>query len=116
MESKVQRFPRQFRPAIPYSLAVAACGLTTLVVTPLRDDLDLVNIVMLFLLTVVLVATRLGRGPAVLAAFASVALFDFYFVPPRFSFSVSDAQYLLTFVVMLTVALITGGLTAGLRR
>ncbi|MDE2583917.1 MAG: DUF4118 domain-containing protein [Betaproteobacteria bacterium] len=112
----VQRLSRQLSPVIAYSLAVVASGLTTLLVTPLRDDLDLVNIVMLFLLTVVLVAASLGRGPAVLAAFVSVALFDFYFVPPRFSFAVADAQHLLTFVVMLTVALITGGLTAGLRR
>jgi two-component system sensor histidine kinase KdpD len=70
---------------------------------------------MLFLLTVVLVALRFGRGPAVLAAFVSVAAFDFFCVPPRMSFAVSDAQYLLTFAVMLTVALIIGQMTAGLR-
>ena len=63
---------------------------------------------MLFLLTVVLVALRLGRGPAVLAAFVSVPAFDFFCVPPRLSFAVSDAQYLLTFAVMLAVALIIG--------
>jgi two-component system sensor histidine kinase KdpD len=50
-----------------------------------------------------------------LAAFASVASFDFFFVPPRFSFAVHDAQYLVTFAVMLTVALITGQMTASLR-
>ena len=70
---------------------------------------------MLFLLTVVLVALKWGRGPAVLAAFVSVATFDFFFVPPRFSFAVSDIQYLLTFAVMLAVALIIGQMTAGLR-
>jgi two-component system sensor histidine kinase KdpD len=70
---------------------------------------------MLFLLTVVLIAVRWGRGPAVVAAFVSVATFDFFFVPPRFSFAVTDFQYLLTFAVMLAVALIIGQLTAGLR-
>jgi two-component system sensor histidine kinase KdpD len=98
-----------------YAYASAACLATTLLATPLRDLFDLANIVMLFLLTVVLVAVRLGRGPAVAAAFLSVASFDFFFVPPRFSFAVSDAQYTLTFAVMLTVALITGQLTARLR-
>jgi len=44
-----------------------------------------------------------------------VAAFDFFFVPPRFSFGIHDAQYLLTFAVMLSVGLITGQLTAGLR-
>ena len=83
--------------------------------TPLLPHFDLANIVMMFLLVVVLVGVRLGRGPAVLASFLSVAVFDFFFVPPRFSFAVSDVQYLLTFAVMLAVALVIGNLTAGLR-
>lgn len=116
LEFMVQPVSRQLPLLLTYSLALAACGVTALVVTPLRQELDQANIVMLFLLTVFLVAMRLGRGPAVLAAFISVALFDFYFVTPRFSFAVSDVQDLLTFAVMLAVALITGGLTAGLRR
>jgi two-component system sensor histidine kinase KdpD len=70
---------------------------------------------MLFLLTVVIVAVAFGRGPAVLTTLLGVASFDFFFVPPHLSFAVSDVQYLLTFVVMLAVGLITGQLTAGLR-
>ena len=50
-----------------------------------------------------------------LAAFVSVAAFDFFFVPPKLSFAVTDFQYLLTFVVMLVVALVIGQMTAGLR-
>ena len=99
-----------------YSLAFVACAVTTAVAAPLSEYFDLANIVMLFLLTVLLVAVRLGRGPAVVAAFLSVALFDFFFVPPQLSFAVNDVQYLLTFAVMLAVALITGQLTAGLRQ
>ena len=99
-----------------YLLAAAACGATTLLTLPLHDWLEPVNAVMLFLLTVVLVAARLGRGPAVMASFLSVGLFDFFYVPPRFSFAVSDIQYLLTFAVMLTVALIIGHLAIGMRQ
>jgi two-component system sensor histidine kinase KdpD len=44
-----------------------------------------------------------------------VASFDFLFVPPRFSFTVSDLQYLVTFGAMLAVGLLTGHLAAGLR-
>ncbi len=98
-----------------YWWALAACIATALLATPLRAYLELSNIVMLFLLAVLLIAARFGRGPAILAAFLSVAQFDFFFVPPRFSLTVSDAQYLVTFAVMLAVALITGQLTAGLR-
>ena len=87
----------------------------TLVATPLSGVLEQVNIVMLFLLGVVGIAMRFGRGPAALAALLNVAAFDFFFVSPRFSFAVGDVQYLVTFVVMLGVGLLVGQLTAGLR-
>ena len=96
-------------------LALAACAVTTALTHLLMPFFDLANIVMLFLLSVVGVAVWLGRAPAVLAAVVNVAAFDFFFVPPRMSFAVSDVQYLLTFAVMLVVGLITGQLTAGLR-
>ena len=95
-----------------YALSAVICGGTALLAAPLTRWLDLANIVMLFLLAVVVVAIRHGRGPAVLAAFLSVGIFDFLFVSPRFSFAVGDAQYLLTFAVMLAVALLIGQLTA----
>lgn len=75
-----------------FALAGLACAATTLLATPLLGVLDLANIVMLFLLTVLLVAVSLGRGAAVLAAFLSVLLFDVFFVPPRFSLAVHDAH------------------------
>lgn len=99
-----------------YAWALTSCLLTAGVATPLRHVLDLANIVMLFLLTVFLVARWLGRGPAVMAAFLGVALFDVFFVPPRFSLAVSDAQYLVTFAVMLAVGLVTAELTTGLKQ
>ena len=101
--------------AAGYLIAATASVATALVATPLAAWLDLANIAMLFLLMVVLVAVRYGRGPSVLGTCVSVACFDFFFVPPRFTFAVTDFQYVITFVVMLAVGLITGHLTAGLR-
>ena len=98
-----------------YGLAVLGCGAVAAALWPFSDQLDLPNTVMCFLLAVVAVAVWAGRGPAVLASVLSVALFDFLFVPPRFSFEVSHAPHVFTFVVMLTVSLIVGQLTAGLR-
>ena len=98
-----------------YAWAVAGSVAVTVLATPLVNFFDLANIVMLFLLGTVLVALKLGRGPAALAAFLNVAAFDFFFVAPRLSFAVSDVQYLVTFAVMLVVGLLTGQLTAGLR-
>lgn len=98
-----------------YVWTVAACVLTTLIATPMHGYFELANIVMLFLLMVLLVAIRFGRGPAIVAAFLGVASFDFFFVPPRLSFAVSDFQYTVVFAVMLIVGLVSGQLTAGLR-
>ena len=98
-----------------YAWAGLVCLLTALLATPLLRYFDLANIVMLFLLGVVLVAIRHGGRAAALSAVLNVLAFDFFFVQPRFSFAVSDVQYLLTFAVMLGVGLLTGQLTAGLR-
>ncbi len=97
---------------LAYLKAAAICAVATGLATPLAGVIELTNIAMLFLLAVLVVAMRLGRGPAVASAFLAVAAFDFFFVEPRFSFAVTDAQYLMTFAVMLSVALITGQLTA----
>ena len=117
--SDASTFPVPAKPSaswLDHLLAMAACGLTTLVTLPLQDQLAPVNLVMLYLLAVVLVAARLGRGPALLASVLSVGLFDFFHVPPRWSFAVNDFQYLLTLAVMLAVALIISHLTIGLRQ
>ncbi|WP_240141351.1 DUF4118 domain-containing protein [Nitrosomonas sp. HPC101] len=97
-----------------YVIAIAVCMLVAVAATLLHGTLDMTNIVMLFLMAVVGVALRYGRGPAMLTTFLGVALFDFFFVPPHLSFNVSDIQYLITFAVMLAVALVIGQLTAGL--
>ncbi len=98
-----------------YAWALAGSAAVTLLASPLLGYFELSNMVMLFLAGVVLTAWRLGRGPAVLAAFVNVLAFDFFYVPPRFSFGVSDVQYVFTFSVMLGVGLLIGHLTSGLR-
>lgn len=102
-------------PRWSYVSAAAASLVTALVTMPLSRYLDLANIVMFFLLTAVLVAVKWGQGPSMVATLVGVVAFDFFFVPPRFSFAISDVQYLVTFGIMLVVGLITGHLTAGLR-
>jgi two-component system sensor histidine kinase KdpD len=76
---------------------------------------ELSNLVMVYLLGAALAGLRLGRGPAILTSLANVAAFDFFFVPPRFTFAVLDAQYLLTFAVMLIIALVLANLMASIR-
>ncbi|HEY9774967.1 MAG TPA: DUF4118 domain-containing protein [Planktothrix sp.] len=93
------------------SLALVAC---TLIAKLMHERLDLSNLIMVYLLGVVWTAVRYGRGPSVFASVASVLAFDYLFVPPYYSFSVSDSQYLLTFAVMLVIALLLSTLTTRL--
>ena len=73
------------------------------------------NRVMLFLAGVTWVAFRSGAGPAVTASILSVLVFDFVFVPPYLTFAVSDAQYIVTFAVMLTIGLLVSKLASRLK-
>lgn len=73
------------------------------------------NLIMLYLLGVVFVAWRFGRGPSLVASVLSVAAFDFGFVSPLGTFAVTDTEYLITFIVMLLVAFIISTLTTRLQ-
>ncbi|WP_322800363.1 sensor histidine kinase KdpD [Thermoflexus sp.] len=92
-------------------LVAVATGLGAL----LHSKLQEANLIMLYLTTVVVAGFYLGRGPAILASIAGTLAFDFFFVPPRLTFAVSDTQYLLTFLGLLAVGQIIGTLTANLR-
>jgi two-component system sensor histidine kinase KdpD len=99
-----------------YAQAVAVVAVATAVSWMLFPVSELSNLVMIYLLGIVLVAMRTGRGPALLAAVLSVAAFDFCFVPPYFTFAVSDVRYLFTFFVMLMVSVVISGLTVRTKR
>ncbi len=76
---------------------------------------ELADIVMVYVLGVLIVATRFGRWPSVGASILSVAALDFFFVAPRYSFRVSDAKHAGTFLVMLAVGVVIGNLTERIR-
>jgi two-component system sensor histidine kinase KdpD len=96
----------------------AALGISlacTAIAAVMYSYFALTNLVMVYLLGATFAALKLGRGPASVAAVANVVAFDFFFVPPRYSFAVADFQYVVTFAVMLTVALIIATLVASVR-
>ena len=99
-----------------YAWAVAITVLCTALAFLMYPRFELSNLVMIYLLGVTVAGLRLGRGPSALTAFLNVAAFDFFFVPPRYSLAVSDVQYLVTFVAMLTIALVIATLTASVRQ
>lgn len=106
--------------AQPVSLLQYVGGLSmvagiTAVSWMLKNQLEIVNISLVYLLPVLLTAFWWGRLPSYVAALASVLVYDFLFVPPIFTFSVYDIQYLWSFVIFLLVSFLIGGRTELLR-
>ncbi|MBC8163408.1 MAG: sensor histidine kinase KdpD, partial [Roseiflexaceae bacterium] len=102
-----------------YSIAIVAVALVSALGGVLRfvfPDFAEANIIMAFLLAVIALARWVGRGPSITASFLSVLAFDFFFVPPFLTFAISDAQYLITFVIMLVAAFGVSTLTFRLRQ
>jgi len=77
---------------------------------------DLPNLIMVYLLAVLATAIHCGQGPAILNSLLSVLTFDFCFVPPRWSFTVEEAKYFVTFTVMFLTAVVISYLSALIRR
>jgi two-component system sensor histidine kinase KdpD len=91
-------------------------GLVTIAAVPAREFLAAPDFVMLYLLVIMVVAIRFGRAASVLASALSVLAYDFFFVPPYYSFSVHDQRNVLTFLMMFVVGLLISGLTLRIRR
>ncbi len=96
--------------------AFAITVLCTAIAWPLTADFGLVNIVMIYLLGTTLGALQLGRGASVALAIGNMLAFDYFFVPPVFSFDVEDIRYLFTLGAMLIVALVIANLMVSIRR
>ena len=94
---------------------ILICGLMAGFLRTFRLADSEANTVMLFLAGVAFVAFRLGSGPATAACIAAVLIFDFFFVPPFFTFAVSDMQYIVTFAVMLAIGLLISTLASRLK-
>jgi two-component system sensor histidine kinase KdpD len=99
-----------------YLDALAITGLCTVVAFPLSPNVGLVTIVMFYLLGTTVGALRLGRGPSAFTAVTNMLAFNYFFVPPVFSFHVDDGQYVFALGVMLIVALVIANLMISIRR
>jgi len=116
--------PRPFNAQMPrrtsswsaYGQSVLIMVVCTLAAALMFQFFAPVNLIMIYLVGVVLTASRCGRGPSVLASILSVAAFDFFFVHPQLTFAVADTQYILTFAIMLLVALTISTLTVQIKQ
>jgi two-component system sensor histidine kinase KdpD len=99
-----------------YLGALTITGFCTAIAFPLSPHVGLVTIVMFYLLGTTVGALRLGRGPSAFTAVTNMLAFNYFFVPPVFSFHVDDPQYVFALGVMLIVALVIANLMISIRR
>lgn len=92
--------------------AVAATGLANLALAQLAGP-RVPGLV--FLLVVVMLALFVGRGPVLLAGALSALVWNFFFLPPRFTFIISGAEDGILFAAYFLVALVLGQLVARIR-
>lgn len=95
-----------------WGMAVAGPPLLCAVLVPLRADLGLESILLLFLALAVAVAAVGGAGPGLLAALAGFLLATYYFTPPLYTFTIGDAEHVLGLVVFVAVAGLVSGYVA----
>lgn len=113
--SGVKNVSRGWVSYAPYAASALLILLATLAGLPLRPFLAPANLVMLYLVAVVLAATRYGRWPSIVASLLSLIAFDAVFVPPYYTLGIADAEYLLTFAGLLAVSLVISTLAVRAR-
>ncbi len=110
-----ERFWQPHRPWRRYFLGLVLVAVATALCALIAPYISPTNLVVVYLLATVVAAVSLGRGPAILTSILSVVAFDFFFVPPSLTLAVSDTEYILTFIGLLSVSLVISYLTAQVR-
>jgi two-component system sensor histidine kinase KdpD len=112
---------RRWRPpkldllAAPALATVAAVGCAVVIGLGLQRLVKLPNLAMLFMMAVLLCAINFGRWFAVVAAVLSFFAYNFFFIPPIYSFTVAEPHELFALLVFLVVAILAGGLAGRVR-
>jgi two-component system sensor histidine kinase KdpD len=100
----------------PFGYAVAGSAAITVAIAVIQARTEVGGLSALYLLVVLWLGATYGQWPAVTASVLAFLFYDFFFVPPVGTFSVRGPSELIELVVLLAVALVTGQLTASLRR
>lgn len=107
---------RMLRRPAPYALALGGAIAVTLLIGAITRLASIAGLSAFYLLLVLWLGARWGRGPAIAGSIAAFLLYDFFFVPPVGTLSVRGPAELIELAVLLAVALVTSQLAASLRR
>jgi two-component system sensor histidine kinase KdpD len=119
-ESREEPLPEQPRQPPPnqlrqYAIALGITGGATLVSLLIRHVTGYWSVALIYLLTVTIAGVSLRRGPTLLMAALSALLWNFLFIPPVYTFYISQTHDVMMFIMFFVVALVIGHLTTRLR-
>jgi two-component system sensor histidine kinase KdpD len=100
----------------PLSVSLLSTGLTLIVSLLIWPFLEAINIPMIFIIPIVFSGLIAGKKGGILASVMAVLFFDFFFVPPYFTFHVADLRFIPTFIVLFIVGIITSFLADTIKK
>ncbi|MGH8462362.1 MAG: DUF4118 domain-containing protein [Stenotrophobium sp.] len=105
----------RWNPPRHFGYAVIYVALATLAGLPIERITHLPNVSLVYLPAVMLSAARFGLLPSLLAAVLSALSYNFFFLPPLYTFTIGDPANALAFVAFLAIAVFTSRLTSRVR-
>ncbi len=101
---------------VQYGLAVGSITLTTALLEPFHPRLSSTTVALALLLLILFLATFIGRNPALLASMVAMLCFNYFFLPPVRTWTISDPQNLISWAAFIITAITAGELSAYARR
>lgn len=102
--------------SLRFAFSLGAIGLTAAALFALRDAVNATTVAMIFLVIVLSSATFFGRNPALVASFAAMLIFNYFFLPPYGTWHIADPQNLIAWAAFTITAVVAGELSANVRR
>jgi len=99
-----------------YLLTLAIVGTTSLLCLPISQHVGYQVVSFILLFTVSILATFMGTGPILLASSLSALIWDYFFIPPRYTFHIGKTEDMLMLGMFFFIALVNGVLTSRVRR
>ncbi len=98
-----------------YLITSSIVAAAALILFPLSAYIGYQTVAMILLLTVALLPLYFGPGPVLLAAGLSALIWNFFFIPPTFTFNISNIEDVLMFAMYFIIATVTSILTTRIR-
>ena len=99
----------------PYILSVVAVAVSLGIAETVEPFFGLENVVLVFMTGIVAIAARFGLWPSILASVVASLCYNFFFLPPIYTFTIADPNNALAFFFFIVMAIIVSNVAARVR-